>query len=148
MKKSLFLLLCVCCFLFTRAQQTGYPADVATALETIKTNVFKTGWQHLVSFDEVNNAAVNVNRHTEYMIFYVYDNSNHPAPKFKAYLMTANQEMKKKYTAKPDDIGQLGTARIQQLKFKTRNFDSEEGATRPVKIEADPKATVYVFYRN
>lgn len=147
MKKFAVFSLCLSLTLSALAQDAStYASDGKLVLETIKSNVFKNRYQYLISFDETQHAAINVKPKTNYLIFYVYDNTNYPLSTCKAYLMTPDNELRKKYTAHPDDLGQVGAARVQRLRFRTKRF-GEEGATRPVKLEADPKATIYVFYR-
>ncbi|KIC92814.1 hypothetical protein [Flavihumibacter solisilvae] len=146
--KRLTISLLACLVLVAAHAQTAvnYPNDVKTVLETIKTNAFKNGYQHMISYDETSNASLFVKQNTEYIVFFVYDNTSRPTPDFKGYLMTPDNELKKKYTAKPDDIGQVGAARVARLNFKTRKFaDGHE--QYPIKLEANPKATIYIFYR-
>jgi hypothetical protein len=128
------------------AQNNGYANDVATVLEIIKTNAFKNNYQYLMTYDNVSDASMFVKEKTDYQVFFVYNNSISIATDFKGYLMTPDNELKKKYTAKPDDIAQIGDARVKRLKFTTGKFSGEKDKY-PVKLEANPKATIYIFYR-
>ena len=115
-------------------------------METIRTNAFKSGYQYLITYDQVNDASIYVKENTDYLVFFVYDNTNSPLTDFKGFLMTPDNELKKKYTAKPDAIGQIGAASVKRLKFTTRKFTGEKDKY-PIKLEANPKATIYIFYR-
>jgi hypothetical protein len=86
-----------------------------------------------------------VTPNTSYLIFFVYDNSTHPATDFKAHLMTPDSALMKKYTVRPFDRAQIGVARGAQLEFRTPAFTS--GATKPVRLEANPPAYIYVYYK-
>src|SRR6516164_205922 len=98
MKKFLFLSILLCISFFAMAQSTSnYPGDVEKALGLIKNGAFKIGFKYLITFSEVTSAAINVEQNTSYLIFFVYDNSTHPAPKFKAMLMTPDSALQKKY---------------------------------------------------
>jgi hypothetical protein len=129
------------------AQTGNYANDVKTAEETIKKYAFKNNYKYFITYAEVKDASVAVTPTTDYLIFYVYNNSSHPATTFKGYLMTPDNKLKTKYTATPDDIGQTGLARVERLKFTTPKFASGKDKL-PVKLEASPAATIYVFYRN
>jgi hypothetical protein len=122
-----------------------YAGDVDKAFARIKTGAFKNGYKYLIKFANTNQAAVSVKPNTGYLIFFVYDNTNHPAAKFEAHLMTPDSALMKKYTLKPFDRAQVGVARGEQLEFRTKTFAS--GDTKPVKLVADPKAYIYVFYK-
>jgi hypothetical protein len=146
MKKFLvlFLLLPVSIYVFCQST-SNYPGDVDKAFGLIKNAAFKHGYKYLITFSEVTQAAINVEKNTSYTVFFVYDNSKHPAPNFKAFLMTPDSAMRQKYTAKPYDLTQVGTARAAQLNFQTKDLQGAD--TRPVKFEASPKATIYVFLK-
>lgn len=138
------ILLCISFFAFSQSA-TNYSGDVEKALGLIKNGAFKNGFKYLITFSDVTSAAINVEQNTSYLIFFVYDNSNHPEPKFKAMLMTPDSALQKKYTAKPFDRAQVGVARAAQLEFRTQQLAG--ATTRPVKLEASPKSTIYVFYK-
>lgn len=147
MKKFLlfcFLISSVCSF----CQSGGtYSADLDKAFGYIKKAAFKHGYDYLITFGNVNEAAINVNQNTGYLIFFVYDNTQRPGTDFKAFLMTPDSALRKKYTARPYDRGQVGVARAAQLEFHTQQFSKDKADTRPVKLEAKPKATIYVFLK-
>ncbi|MFI5152806.1 MAG: hypothetical protein ACHQET_05690 [Chitinophagales bacterium] len=123
----------------------NFSGDADKTFGLIKNGAFKNGYQYLITFAEVKEAAINVTPNTDYLIFFVYDNSKHPATDFKANLITPDSSLRKKYTARPYDRGQVGVARAQQLQFHTQQFSS--GETKPVKLEAIPNAMIYVFYK-
>lgn len=122
----------------------GFSADADKAFGLIKNAAFKNNYKYLIKFDATRQAAINVTPSTSYVIFYVYDNTNHPAPDFKAHLMTPDSALMKKYTVRPFDRAQIGVARAAQLEFRTPAFT---GDTRPVKLVANPEARLYVFYK-
>jgi hypothetical protein len=141
--KRVVVLLALCgFFLFGYAQSPNYQADKAKIFETIKSRAFKLGYQYMITFDNVNDASFFVKPSKSYVVMYVYDISPRAATYFKAYLMTSDKEVQKKYTAKPYDVGLIGSARASRLDFTTPKF---EGETRPIKVEAKPKATIYIF---
>jgi len=123
----------------------NYPGDLDKAFGLIKNGAFKQDYKYLITFSNVNAAAINVEPNTSYLIFFVYDNSTHPATNFKASLMTPDSALKQKYTARPFDRAQVGLARAAQLQFRTK--DLQGAATRPVKLDAKPNATIYAFYK-
>jgi hypothetical protein len=147
MKKMLITFLTGFILSSTMAQNTSnYSNDAATVLDVIKTNVFKNNYKYLITYDNVNHASMFVKEKTDYLVYFVYDNSTSVATDFKGFLMTPDNELKKKYTAKPEDIGQVGAARVKRLKFSTGKFSGEKDKY-PVKLEASPNATIYIFYR-
>jgi|SRR5450432_1423866 len=121
-----------------------FPADAEKAYGLIKNGAFKNGYQYLIKFDSTNQGAIFVTPNTGYLIFFVYDNSKHPATHFKAHLMTPDTALMKKYTVRPFDRAQIGVARGEQLEFRTPQF---AGDKRPVKLVAKPNANIYVFYK-
>jgi hypothetical protein len=123
---------------------SDFAGDADKAFGLIKNGAFKNGYQYLIKFATTNQGAINVEPSTSYLIFFVYDNTNHPAPDFKAHLMTPDSALMKKYTVRPFDRAQVGVARAAQLEFRTPQFT---GKTRPVKLEAKPAANIYVFYK-
>ncbi len=147
MKKFLILsfLLAISVSAFCQTTST-FSADADKAFGLIKNGAYKNGYKYLIKFALTNQAAISVTPSTSYLIFYVYDNSNHPAPDFKAHLMTPDSAQMKKYTVRPFDRAQIGVARAAQLEFRTPAFTS--GKTKPVRLEANPQALIYVFYKN
>ncbi|MBZ5858207.1 hypothetical protein [Flavihumibacter profundi] len=146
MKSILTIVLAMCCFASVSAQTGNYANDLKSAEETIKKNVFKNNFKYLITYSEKTNASFSVSPKTEYRVYFVYDNTNHPVGKFKAYLMNPDKKIVAKYTAVPEDIGQIGVARVQRLKFTTKDIGGKD--TQPIKLEASPKATIYIFYKN
>ena len=128
-------------------QPTGsFSGDADKVAGLIRNGAYKNGYQYLIKFAATNQGAISVSPNTSYLIFFVYDNTNHPAASFKAHLMTPDSALMKKYTVKPFDRGQVGVARAQQLEFRTpQKFAS--GDTKPVRLVADPKALIYVYYK-
>ena len=144
MKKFLllsFLLASAACAI---CQSSNFSGDADKVFERIRNGAYKNGYKYLIKFAATKNAAINVTPNTAYVIFFVYDNSKHPAPDFQAHLMTPDSALMKKYTVKPFDRGQMGVARAAQLEFHTPKFTGE---TRPVKLNANPDAYIYVFYK-
>jgi hypothetical protein len=122
-----------------------FSADADKAFGLIKNGAFKNGYQYLIKYGPTKEAAVSVKPNTSYLIFFVYDNTNHPATEFKAHLMTPDSALMKKYTVTPFDRAQVGVARAAQLQFNTPQFKT--GATKPVKFVAEPQSMIYVFYK-
>jgi hypothetical protein len=147
MKKFFFLGLLLAGF-FSAICQTpnSFSGDADKVAGLIRNGAYKNGYQYMVKFASTNNAAISVVPNTSYLIFFVYDNTNHPTASFKAHLMTPDSALMKKYTVKPFDRGQVGAARAQQLEFRTpQKFTS--GDTKPVKLVANPAALIYVYYK-
>jgi len=145
MKKYAMLCIMLTVSTFAICQSgTTFTADADKAYGLIKNGAFKNGYKYLIKFAVTNQGAINVEPNTDYLIFFVYDNTNHPVPDFKAHLMTPDSALMKKYTVKPFDRAQIGVARAAQLQFRTQKFD---GATKPVRLEANPPANIYVFYK-
>lgn len=146
MKNLLLLSFLLTSSVYTFCQSASdFSADADKAYGLIKNGAYKNGYKYLIKFANTNQAAINVEPSTSYLIFFVYDNSNHPATDFKAHLMTPDSALMKKYTVKPFDRAQVGVARAAQLEFSTQKFIS--GDTKPVKLVANPKANIYVFYK-
>ncbi len=147
MKKFLLLSLLLAGSICAICQtESDFKKDSDKAFGLIKKGAFKNGYEYLIKFGPTNQAAISVKPNMSYLIFYVYDNTNHPAPDFKAHLMTPDSALMKKYTVKPFDRAQIGVARAAQLEFRTpQKFTS--GETKPVKLVADPQAIIYVFYK-
>jgi len=146
MKKFLLLSMILSASVFAIAQTTSnYSGDVDKAFGLIKNAAFKNGYKYLITYSEVNHAAINVEQNTGYLMFFVYDNTKHPHTDFKVSLMTPDSALQKKYTTRPFDRAQVGVARAAQLQFQTQKFPSAD--TRPVKLEANPKSTIYIFYK-
>jgi hypothetical protein len=147
MKKLLILFFLLPGFLSAFCQSTtNYAADVEKAYGLIRNGAYKNGYKYLIKFANTNQAAINVQPNTAYLIFFVYDNTNHPAADFQAHLMTPDSALMKKYTVKPFDRAQVGVARGEQLEFRTPE-KFKTGDTKPVKLVANPAAYIYVYYK-
>jgi hypothetical protein len=147
MKKMLLLsLLLTCSGLAICQTVSNFSANAETVYGRIRSGAYKNGYQYLIKFALTNQAAISVTPNTSYLIFFVYDNTNHPVPHFQAHLMTPDSTLMKKYTVKPFDRGQIGVARAAQLEFRTPG-KFITGDTKPVKLVADPQALIYVYYK-
>jgi hypothetical protein len=125
---------------------SSFSADADKAYGLIKNGAYKNGYKYLIKFASTNQAAINVTPNTDYLVFFVYDNTNHPVPDFEAHLMTPDSSLMKKYTVKPFDRAQVGVARGAQLEFRTPvKFNT--GDTKPVKFKANPAALIYVYFK-
>ena len=125
---------------------SSFSGDADKAYGLIKNGAYKNGYKYLIKFGITRQAAISVTPNTSYLIFFVYDNTKHPVPNFKAHLMTPDSALMKKYTVRPFDRAQIGVARGAQLEFRTpQKFIS--GETKPVKLVADPEALIYVYYK-
>src|SRR5580765_9082788 len=99
MKKFLILVFLLTGSSFAICQSaSNFSGDADKAFGLIKNGAFKNGYKYLIKFGPSNQAAINVEPNTSYLIFFVYDNTNHPAPDFKAHLMTPDSALMKKYT--------------------------------------------------
>jgi hypothetical protein len=147
MKKFLLVGFLVTCTLAGICQATSsFSADVETVYSRIRSGAYKNGYKYMIKFAATNQAAISVTPKTSYLIFFVYDNTKHPASHFEAHLMTPDSALMKKYTVKPFDRGQIGVARGEQLQFTTpEKFIT--GDSKPVKLKADPQAFIYVYYK-
>jgi hypothetical protein len=146
MKKIVLLSFLLAASIYAICQSaTDFSADADKAFGLIKNGAFKNGYKYMIKFATTNQGAISVEPNTGYLIFFVYDNTNHPAPDFKAHLMTPDSALMKKYTVRPFDRAQVGVARAAQLEFRTPQFTGK--TTRPVKLEANPPANIYVFYK-
>jgi hypothetical protein len=123
---------------------SSFSGDADKAYGLIRNGAYKNGYKYLIKFESTHQAAIYVKPNTSYLIFFVYDNTNHPAPDFKAHLMTPDSALLKKYTVRPFDRAQIGVARGAQLEFHTPPFTGEK---RPVKLVANPEAKIYVYYK-
>ncbi|HEY2347680.1 MAG TPA: hypothetical protein VGH64_01630 [Puia sp.] len=139
---SFLLVMSFCTFSQTA---TNYSGDVDKAYGLIRNGAYKNGYKYMIKFASTNQAAINVTPNTSYLIFFVYDNSKNPVTNFKAHLMTPDSALMKKYTVKPFDRAQIGVARGEQLEFRTPAFTGK--GTRPVRLEANPNAYIYVYYK-
>jgi hypothetical protein len=145
MKKFLLLFFLMAVSVFAICQsESNFSGDVDKAYGLIRNGAYKNGYKYLIKFAITNQAAINVTPNTSYLIFFVYDNSKHPVPDFRAHLMTPDSALMKKYTVRPFDRAQIGVARGAQLEFRTPAFTGE---TRPVKLVAKPQALIYVYYK-
>jgi hypothetical protein len=147
MKKFLFLSLLLAASGSAICQATStFSADADRAYGLIRNGAYKNGYKYLIKFADTHQAAISVTPNTDYLVFFVYDNTNHPAPYFEAHLMTPDSALMKKYTVKPFDRAQVGVARGAQLEFRTPE-KFKTGDTKPVKFKADPEARIYVYYK-
>ncbi len=147
MKKLLFLSLLLAGSVTTICQTTStFSADADRAYGLIRNGAYKNGYKYLIKFAATHQAAVSVTPNTDYLVFFVYDNTNHPVPDFEAHLMTPDSALMKKYAVKPFDRAQVGVARGAQLEFRTPE-KFKTGDTKPVKFKADPVARIYVYYK-
>ncbi|ULQ52606.1 hypothetical protein [Flavihumibacter fluvii] len=148
MNKLLTVLILLIVSSVTYAQNGNYTIDVKTAEDAIKKGAFKNNYKYIITYSQKTNASFTVTPNKDYLVFFVYDNTNHPAGIFNAHLMTPDKKLEEKYTAVPDDIGQIGAARVQRLLFTTQRKMIGGKDKLPVKLNASPAATIYIFYRN
>ncbi len=144
-KYFLFFLLLIGSLAAICQTKSEFATDAEKAHGAINIGAFKNNYKYLLKYDSSGEAAINVSPNTSYLLFFVYDNTHHPVPRFEAHLMTPDSALMKKYTVKPFDRGQMGVARVAQMQFHTPAFTG--GDTRPVKLNAKPPAIIYVFYK-
>ncbi|MBO9570688.1 MAG: hypothetical protein J7497_00525 [Chitinophagaceae bacterium] len=147
MKVELTILFTLCICSFSLAQTTtatsSYKEDVEKASRIITAEAHKYGYNKVISYDNVKDASMFVFPNKSYVIYYIYGKPD-VAPVFVAYLMHKDKAMRKKYSAQPYDIGVVGVARVSRVTFDTKNFGYDK---LPVKLEAKPNATIYIFQK-
>jgi hypothetical protein len=144
MKKGLLILFSLILIIAGQGQTTF--SKNAEALETnMKNWTLKNGYRLLVKFDLANNASFYAQPNQDYAVFYIYDIDPNIEMSFKAYLMTPSDSLKEKYTAIPTEVAKSGTAGGQFLQFSTNKKMIGGASKLPVKMEASPKARMYVY---
>jgi hypothetical protein len=146
--KYLLTYLCTTIILISAEAQTSSPGkDMQTMENNMKSWAQKNGYRLLIKFAEHNDGSFYAEPNQDYAVFYLYQFNADKAPAFKAYLMTPSDSLRQKYTAHPTEVASSGTSGGQVLQFST-NKKMLEGKTKlPVKLEAKPKARMYVYHK-
>jgi hypothetical protein len=146
--KYLLSFLCTGLFVFTtQAQSSGFTKDAQTMESNMKGWTQKNGYRLLIKFAEQNNGSFYAEPNQDYAIFYIYHFDPSKKVSFKAYLMTPSDSLREKYTAHPTEVASAGTAGGQVLQFSTNKKMLGGKPKLPVKLEAAPKARMYVYLK-
>jgi len=105
----------------------------------------KNGYRLLIKFADQGNGSFYAEPNQDYAVFYIYHFDPSKPVDFKAYLMTPTDSLRQKYTAKPTEVASTGTAGGQVLQFSTNKQMLGGKSKLPVKLEAKPKARMYVY---
>ena len=144
MKKTFLFLSCLA-LAIAGLGQTTFSKDAEKMETNMKNWTLKNGYRLLIKFDLTNNASFYAQPNQDYAVFYIYDIDPKQDANFKAYLMTTNDSLREKYTAAPTEVAASGTAGGYYLKFSTNKKMIGGASKLPVKLEAAPKAKMYVY---
>ena len=144
MKKICLMLLSVACMSVSFAQSPTFKKDASDIAHAIKHKCLSGGYKLLINYNTTATASFYVKPGTNYLLYYIYDILPKKVVNFDAHLMTADSAMQRKYTNAPEDILVKGSAKVALLDFKTPAF---EKTRLPVKVNANPKAIIYVYYK-
>ncbi|MBL0136639.1 MAG: hypothetical protein IPP79_23035 [Chitinophagaceae bacterium] len=143
-----FLSIVFTLFVITAFSQSPTFTEDAKSLEgSLRTWAQKNGYTQVIHYDQKTDASVFVRSNKDYAIVFVYDISPKVATDFKASLMTPVDSLKSKYTAAPFEIAIKNSAKAELLRFSTNKVMIGNKDKLPVKIEASPKADIYVYSR-
>ena len=148
MKNSLLLLTCAFITIAGYAQTTKFSKNAEELEQKMRDWTAKKGYRLAVKFELQNHASFYAQPYQDYAVFYIYDVDPNVPMDFKAYLMTPSDSLKEKYTAKPAEIAVKGTAGAQVVSFSTNKKMIGGAPKLPVKLEASPKAKMYVYRKN
>jgi hypothetical protein len=129
------------------SQSPTFTEDSKSLESTLIAWAQKNGYKQVIHFDQKTDASVFVKPNRDYAIVFVYDISPKVATNFKASLMTPVDSLKSKYTAAPFEIAIKNSAKAELLRFSTNKVLIGNKDKLPVKIEASPKADIYVYSR-
>ncbi len=144
MKHTLLLLLLTLCRTLLYAQSPTFEEDAAKVAEELKGYSIKNSYASLINYNTTQNASFYIKPNKTYIIYFVYDINPRVVPKFDAHLMDPDNSVVKKYTATPEDVLVKGSAKVAALRFTTPVFKKKK---LPVKIDADPAAKIYIYYK-
>jgi hypothetical protein len=145
MKKSLLIITCLTLTIASLGQSTTFSKNAVTLETNMKNWTLKNGYRLLIKFDLANNASFYAQPNQDYAVFYIYDIDPSIEASFKAFLMTPTDSLREKYTAVPTEVAKSGTAGGQVLQFSTNKKMIGGASKLPVKMEAAPKARMYVY---
>jgi len=146
--KYLLTLLCTTSILFCGHAQTSSgnkDKDLKTMESNMRSWTQKNGYHLLIQFAEQSHGSFYAEPNQDYAVFFIYKFEEGKTPDFKAYLMTTADSLREKYTARPTEVASTGTAGGQVLQFATNKKMLGGAAKLPVKVEANPKARMYVY---
>lgn len=147
MKKSLMVIFAGIFSLTLSAQSPTFKKDAASMEESIRNFSQKRGYSRVIKYDLTNLASVFILPNKDYGIFYVYDNTTGQAINFKASLVSDSDSLRTKYTLKPFEVSTQKSASVRLITFSTNKKMILDKDKLPVKIEADPKAIIYIYAR-
>jgi hypothetical protein len=144
--KNCFVFLLALMTAFAGLSQTaGFSNDAKSLEEKMRGWTLKHGYSLAVKYDVQNHASFYAKPNQDYAVFYIYDMDPAVQFDFKAYLMTPTDSLREKYSAKPAEVGVAGSAGSQMLQFSTNKKMIGGAAKLPVKLEATPKAKMFVY---
>ena len=145
--KYLLSLLCAAAIFSTAHAQSNFNKDAQTMESNMKSWTQKNGYRLLIKFADQGNGSFYAEPNQDYAIFYIYHFDANKTADFKAYLMTSSDSLREKYTAHPTEVASTGTAGGQIIQFSTNKKMLGGKAKLPVKLEANPKARIYVYHK-
>ncbi|MDI3318943.1 hypothetical protein [Pinibacter soli] len=144
MKQQLLVLLFLFNVSLVFAQSPTYEKDSKDVAKAAKDRAIKNGYKALINFNATNGASFYIYPSKSYLILYIYDISPNVTTDFNAHIMSPDTAIEKKYTAIPEDILVHGSAKVAATRFQTPAFKESK---LPVKINASPKAKIYIYYK-
>lgn len=144
MKQMLLLLFSTIFSAVLFAQSPTFEADAAKIGNEIRSRTMKNGYVSLINYNATKDASFYVKPKKSYSIYFVYDINPRVIPKFNAHVMDPDKSIEKKYSAIPEDVLVMGSAKVAVLQFTTGAFSKKK---IPVKIDADPAAKIYIYYK-
>ncbi|MBV4356512.1 hypothetical protein [Pinibacter aurantiacus] len=144
MKQRLLLFFLLFNVSFAFAQSPTYEKDSKEVAKAAKDRAVKNGYKSLINFNATNGASFYIYPSKSYLVLYIYDISPNVATDFNAHIMSPDTAIERKYSAIPEDVLVHGTAKVAATRFKTPAFKESK---LPVKINANPKAKIYIYYK-
>lgn len=144
MKQHFLLLLLMISASCAFAQSPTYEKDSKEVAKAAKDRVVKNGYKSLINFNSTNGASFYIYPNKSYLILYIYDVEPNVATDFNAHIMSPDTAIERKYTAIPEDVLVQGSAKVAATRFRTPAFKESK---LPVKINANPKAKIYIYYK-
>jgi hypothetical protein len=145
MKKAALIFCCLVLALVNKGQSPTFSQDAKSLEGSMRKWTQKNGYTQQMKFGMSNNGSFYVLPDKDYVVFYIYDINPKSKVDFKAYLMTPVDSLKKKYTSSPYEVGIANSAKAEVLQFFTYGLGGAKQL--PVKLEATPKARMYIYNR-
>jgi hypothetical protein len=145
MKKVALIFSCLALALVDKGQSPTFKKDAESLEGSMRTWTQKHGYAQQMKFNLSNDGSFYALPDKDYVVFYIYDINPKSRVDFKAYLMTPVDSLKKKYSSKPYEVGISNSAKAEVLQFFTYSLGGAKQL--PVKLEATPKAKMYIYNR-